>query len=92
MQIGKNQNKTKSTPLTENKESILCLPTTLRHSVCPGDWVKCLVMFHWRKQIFPLSGSIKANGLLDKARTLWPLPVFNAGVLSGLLLCRSCVH
>lgn len=54
--------------------------------------MKCLVMFHWRKQIFPLPGSIKANGLLDKARTLWPLPVFNAGVLSGLLLCRSCVH
>lgn len=35
---------------------------------------------------------IKANSLLDKAKTLWPLPVFNAGVLSGLLLCRSCVH
>lgn len=92
MQIGKKSKQNQKYPFTENKESVLCLPTTLRHSVFPGDWAKCLVMFHWRKRIFPLPGSIKASSLLDKSRTLWPLPVFDAGVLSGLLLCRSCVH
>lgn len=49
-------NKTKSTQ--QNTESILWCSSIPAHEACPEVWLTYSLIFHWRKQIFPLAMGI----------------------------------
>lgn len=88
----KNKTQQQSSQTTIN--SVSCCWTTPRQEAGSGVWWIYFVTVLWKnKTNFAVSQLVSnVNSLLVRRGTLYPLPLLNAGVLSGLNLCRSSLY